>query len=159
MSNINKCSMEASLFILNLHCIRFLDISDAIEKISLESLTGYQDAWFLSSIFSSYLDNPMYCFNIPHSSLYIRWNNDSASSQRRKIFRPSLKSHSLDKTRVDPLFTKWVNVKFICRTTPSLQFTELYSTERIMAIEQENLDVFNNSWNCWSTLLQNRDHS
>jgi hypothetical protein len=36
--------MEASLFILNLHYIRFLDIADAIEKISLESLTGYQDA-------------------------------------------------------------------------------------------------------------------
>ena len=36
--------METSLFILNLHYIRFLDISDAIEKISLESLTGYQDA-------------------------------------------------------------------------------------------------------------------
>jgi hypothetical protein len=36
---------------------------------------------------------------------------------------------------------------------------ELYSTERIMAIKQENLEVFNNSWNCWSTLLQNRDHS
>jgi hypothetical protein len=48
--------MEASLFIFNLHYIRFLDISDAIEKISLESLTGYQDAWFLSSIFSSYMD-------------------------------------------------------------------------------------------------------
>jgi hypothetical protein len=31
---------------LNLHYIRFLDIADAIEKISLESLTGYQDAWF-----------------------------------------------------------------------------------------------------------------
>ena len=35
----------------------------------------------------------------------------------------------------------------------------LYSTERIMAIKQENLKVFNNSCNCWSTLLQNRDHS
>jgi hypothetical protein len=151
--------MEASLFILNLHYIRFLDISDAIEKISLESLTSYQDAWFLSSIFSSYMDKPMYCFNIPHSSLYIRWNKDSASSRRRKIFCPNLKSHSLDKTRVDPLITKWVNVKFICRTAPNLQFTELHSTERIMAIKQENLDVFNNSWNYWSTLLQNRDHS
>jgi hypothetical protein len=151
--------METSLFILNLHYIRFLDISDAIEKISLESLTGYQDAWFLSSIFSSYMDKPIYCFNIPHSSLYIRWNKDSASSRRRKIFFPNLKSHSLDKTIVDPLITKWVNVKFICRTTPSLQLTELYSTERIMAIKQENLDVFNNSWNCWSTLLQYRHHS
>ena len=151
--------MEASLFILNLHYIRFLDISDAIEKVSLESLTVYQDAWFFSSIFSSYLDKPIYCFNIPHSSLYIRWNKDSASSRRRKIFFPNLKSHSLDKTIVDPLITKWVNVKFICRTTSSLQFTELYSTERIMAIQQENLDIFNNSWNCWITLLQNRDHS
>ena len=151
--------METSLFILNLHYIRFLDISDAIEKISLESLTGYQDAWFLSSIFSSYMDKPIYCFNIPHSSLYIRWNKDSASSRRRKIFFPNLKSHSLDKTIVDPLITKWVNVKFICRTTPSLQLTELYSTERIMAIKQENFDVFNNSWNCWSTLLQYRHHS
>ena len=28
-----------------------------------------------------------------------------------------------------------------------------------MAIKQENLKVFNNSCNCWSTLLQNRDHS
>jgi hypothetical protein len=36
---------------------------------------------------------------------------------------------------------------------------ELYSIERIMVIKQENLEVFNNSWNCWSTLLQNRDHS
>jgi hypothetical protein len=151
--------METSLFILNLHYIRFLDISDAIEKISLESLSGYQDAWFLSSIFSSYMDKPIYCFNIPHSSLYIRWNKDSASSRRRKIFFPNLKSHSLDKTIVDPLITKWVNVKFIYRTTPSLQLTELYSTERIMAIKQENLDVFNNSWNCWSTLLQYRHHS
>jgi hypothetical protein len=35
----------------------------------------------------------------------------------------------------------------------------LYSTERIMAIKQENLEVFNNSWKCWSNLLQNRDHS
>ena len=35
----------------------------------------------------------------------------------------------------------------------------LYSTERIMAIKQENLEVFNNSWNCWSNSLQNRDHS
>ena len=35
----------------------------------------------------------------------------------------------------------------------------LYSTERMMAIKQENLKVFNNSCNCWSTLLQNRDHS
>jgi hypothetical protein len=29
----------------------------------------------------------------------------------------------------------------------------LYSTERIMAIKQENLKVFNNSCNCWSTLI------
>jgi hypothetical protein len=28
-----------------------------------------------------------------------------------------------------------------------------YSTERILAIKQENLEVFNNSWNCCSTLL------
>jgi hypothetical protein len=28
----------------------------------------------------------------------------------------------------------------------------LYSTERMMAIKQENLKVFNNSCNCWSTL-------
>jgi hypothetical protein len=35
----------------------------------------------------------------------------------------------------------------------------LYSIERIMAIKQENLKVFNNSCNCWSTFLQNRDHS
>jgi hypothetical protein len=28
-----------------------------------------------------------------------------------------------------------------------------------MAIKQENLVVFINSWNCWSTLLQSRDHS
>jgi hypothetical protein len=25
---------------------------------------------------------------------------------------------------------------------------EIYSTERIIAIKQENLEVFNNSWNC-----------
>ena len=36
---------------------------------------------------------------------------------------------------------------------------ELYSTERIMSIKQENIDVFNNSWNCWYTLLQNRNLS
>jgi len=28
-----------------------------------------------------------------------------------------------------------------------------------MVKKQENLEVFNNSWNCWSTLLQNRDHA
>jgi hypothetical protein len=78
--------MEASLFIFNLHYIRFLDISDAIEKISLESLTGYQDAWFLSSIFSSYMDKPIYCFNIPHSSLYIRWNKDFFFNIEKKTY-------------------------------------------------------------------------
>ena len=36
---------------------------------------------------------------------------------------------------------------------------ELYSTEQIMAIKQENLDVVNNSWKCCCTLLQNKDHS
>ena len=36
---------------------------------------------------------------------------------------------------------------------------ELYSSEPIMAIKQENLEVFNNSWNCWNNLLQNGDHS
>jgi hypothetical protein len=30
---------------------------------------------------------------------------------------------------------------------------ELYSIERIMAIKQENLEVFNNSWNCWEYFI------